>query len=53
MKAEAATGGTGAARDVNTAIEDGILVGNAGEPVTLKLELWAKEKDPRDRPRGV
>jgi hypothetical protein len=52
-------GDTGYSRDVDTTgdgdnvLVSGLLVGNAGEPVTLKFELWSKEKDPSNNRRGA
>ena len=52
-------GDTGYSRDVNTTgdgdnvLVSGLLVGNAGEPVTLKFELWSKEKDASNNRRGA
>jgi hypothetical protein len=53
------SGDTGYSRDSNTTgdgdnvVVSGLLVGNAGEPVTLKFELWSKEKDPKNNLRGA
>ena len=45
-------GDAGHFEDVNVTIQS-IPLGAPGDPVRLKLELWTKEKDPKDRPRGV
>lgn len=39
--------------DGDNVLVSGLLVGNAGEPVTLKFELWSKEKDPSNNRRGA
>ena len=52
-------GDTGYSRTENTTgdgdnvLVSGLLVGSAGEPVTLKFELWSKEKDPSNNRRGA
>jgi hypothetical protein len=52
-------GDTGYSRDWNTTgdgdnvLVSGLLVGSAGAPVTLKFELWSKEKDPSNNRRGA
>jgi hypothetical protein len=52
-------GDTGYSRDSNTSgdgdniVANALAVGNLGETVTLKLELWTKEKDPRTNARGA
>jgi hypothetical protein len=45
-------GDTGYVQVVNRTIQS-IPLGAPGDPVTLKLELWTKEKDPSTRPWGV
>lgn len=44
---------SGTSGDGDNVVASALLVGNAGEPVVLRLELWSKEKDPANKPRGV